>query len=155
MNYSKSMDMQEEVKLVEKELVDLIIAHLKVNRIAVETARQQAKDFLSLLPINDKKDLLSKLKGLSEKYEEAKEIYAVEVGKVYETERQQTLAQMRGFIQAGNMDAAIAAAKAMYAKQENQTPEQGASTASQQVPQPVVPQVPQQNGQLPEQKGEA
>lgn len=114
MNYSNYMDVQQEVKLVEKELVDLIIEHLKVNRIAVDVARQQAKDFLSLLPIQDQRDLLNKLKGLSERYEEAKEVYAEELGKINEALRQQTLNQMRQHIQTGNMDAAIAAAKAMY-----------------------------------------
>lgn len=115
MNYSNYMDLTQEVKQVEKELVELIIAHLKANQIAVDTARQQAKDFLALLPVKDQKDLLDKLKGLSEKYMEAKEIYAEELGKVEEAVRQQTLDQMRMHIQQGNIDTAIAVAKAMYA----------------------------------------
>lgn len=114
MNYSSYMDMQEEVKVVEKELVELIVEHLKSNRIAVDAARQQARDFLSLLPINDQMDLLNKLKGLGEKYEEAKEVYAEELGKMYEAKRQQALEQMRLHIQQGNLDSAIAAAKALY-----------------------------------------
>jgi len=115
------MDLTEEVKQVEKELVELIIAHLKANQIAVETARQQAKDFLALLPVKDQKDLLDKLQGLSEKYLEAKEVYAEELGKVNEIVRQQTLDQMRAFIQQGNIDAAIAAAKAMYPDKDTLT----------------------------------
>lgn len=119
MHYSKVMDVQEEVKAVEKELVELIIAHLKANSIAVETARQQAKDFLSFLPVNDQRDLLQKLKNLGEKYVEAKQVYAEELGKVNEVVRQQTLDQMRAHIQQGNMEAAIVAAKALYpSKQE-------------------------------------
>jgi len=114
MNYSNHMDLTEEVKLVEKELVDLIIAHLKSNSIAVEAARQQARDFLALLPVSDQRDLLNKLKGLGEKYVEAKTVYAEELGKVNEVERQRTLEEMRSHISAGNIDAAIAAAKAMY-----------------------------------------
>lgn len=118
MNYSKSMDVQEEVKRIEGELVTLIVQHLQANKIAVETARQQAQDFLSLLPVQDQKDLLTKLKTLGEKYEEAKAVYAEELGKVSEAARLQTLEQMRGFIQTGNIDAAIAAAKAMYPPKE-------------------------------------
>lgn len=133
------MDVQEEVKVIEKELVDLIIKHLKANRIAVETARQQAKDFLALLPIEDQRDLLKKLRGLSEKYEEAKEVYAVELGKVNEVARQQTLNQMRMHIQAGNIDAAIAAAKAMYPEKH---PTDGSEHPMQVLPpQPVMPVV--------------
>lgn len=114
MNYSKYMDLTQEVKQVEKELVELIVEHLKANQIAVETARQQARDFLSLLPVKDQKDLLDKLKNLGDKYVEAKEIYAEELGKVNEVVRQQTLEQMRSFIQQGNIDGAIAVAKQMY-----------------------------------------
>lgn len=115
MNYIYTyMDLTEEVKLVEKELVELIVEHLKANKIAAETARQQARDFLALLPVQDQKDLLAKLKTLGEKYEEAKEVYAAEIGKVSEAVRQQALDQMRSFIQQGNLDAAIAAAKAVY-----------------------------------------
>lgn len=108
------MDLLEEFKQVEKELVELIIAHLKANKLDVETARQQAKDFLSFLPVKDQQDLLNKLKGLSEKYMEAKEVYADELGKVEEAKRQQTLNLMRDYIHQGNLDSAIAAAKAIY-----------------------------------------
>ena len=137
------MDVQEEVKLVEKELVERIIAHLQANKIAAETARQQAKDFLSLLPVQDQKDLLAKLKSLGEKYEEAKAVYAEEVGKISEAARLQTLDQMRGFIQSGNIDAAIAAAKAMYPPKE-QKAEGSMKEAPVQLPvnqQPVRPAV--------------
>lgn len=120
------MDVGEEVKRIEKELVELIIAHLKSNQIAVETARQQAKDFLSLLPVADQRDLLNKLKNLSEKYMEAKQVYAEELGKVNETVRQQTLDQMRIYIQQGNIDAAIAAAKVLHPAKNQEQAEQSA-----------------------------
>ena len=107
------MDLQEEVKAVEKELLDLIIAHLKANKIEVEKARQLARDFLAVLPVKDQKDLLEKLRSLGEQYEEAKEIYAEELAKVSEGIREQTLNQMRDFIKQGNIDSAIATAKNM------------------------------------------
>lgn len=112
------MDLLTEVKQIEKELVELIIEHLKANKLDVEKARQQARDFLAVLPVKDQKDLLDKLKGLSEKYEEAQEIYAEEIGKIEETKRQQTLNQMRDFIQQGNIDNAIAVAKTAYPDSE-------------------------------------
>lgn len=107
------MDLQEEVKVIEKELLDLIIAHLKANKIEVEKARQLARDFLAVLPVKDQKDLLEKLKNLGDTYEEAKEVYATELAKVSEQVRQQTLNQMRDFIKQGNIDSAIATAKNM------------------------------------------
>ena len=116
--YTTYMDVQEEVKVVEKELVDRIVEHLKNNRIAADAARQQAQDFLALLPVQDQKDLLAKLKMLGEKYEEAKEVYALEIGKVSETARQQALDQMRMYIQQGNIDSAIATAKTLHPPKE-------------------------------------
>jgi len=113
MNYIIAMDLKEEVELVEKELVDLIVENLKANKIEVDVARQQARDFLEILPVKDRKDLLTKLKLLSEKYIEAKEVYAEEIGKVSEGIREQTLNKMRDFIRVGNIDAAISTAKSM------------------------------------------
>lgn len=107
------MDLVEEIKIIEKELLERIIAHLKANKIDVEKARQLAKDFLAVLPVKDQKDLLEKLRGLGEQYEEAKEVYAEELAKVSDAIREQTLNQMRDFIKQGNIDGAIATAKNM------------------------------------------
>lgn len=126
MNYSKTyMDLATELKNVEKELVELIVEHLKANKIAVDVARQQARDFLALLPVEGQRDLLNKLKNLGEKYEEAKEVYAEELGRVNEVVRQQVLEQMRTSIKEGNIDGAIAAAKSIYPPKVtvNSTPE--------------------------------
>lgn len=111
------MDLVEEVKSVEKELAQLIIDHLKANKIAVDVARQQARDFLAALPVKDQKDFLEKLKQLGQKYEEAKEVYAEELGKVNEAERLHVLDTMRTFIQQGDMDSAIQAAKTLHPKE--------------------------------------
>lgn len=107
------MDIAQEVEMVKKELVDIIITHLKENKIEVEKARQLAADFLAVLPIKDQQDLLIKLKNLGEKYEEAKEIYVDELKKASEEQRDQVLNQMRDAIKQGNMDKAIGIAKTM------------------------------------------
>lgn len=107
------MDLVEEVKIIEKELLDLIIEHLKANKIEVEKARQLARDFLSVLPVKDQKDMLTKLKNLGDQYEEAKEVYAEELSKISDQIREQTLTQMRDYIKQGNIDSAIATAKNM------------------------------------------
>ncbi len=111
------MDIQQEVQAVEKELVEMIILHLKENKLDVAKARQLAKDFLSILPVEDQKDLLNKLKQLGENYEEAKQIYADELAKVNDTAREQVLMEMRNFIHQGNLDGAIGVAKQYYAQQ--------------------------------------
>ncbi len=107
------MNIQEEVKQVEQQLVDLIVKHLEANKIEVERARKLAADFLEVLPINDKKDLLAKLQNLSETYEEAKEVYVSELAKINEENRQIALSQMRDHIKVGNIEQAISVAKQM------------------------------------------
>lgn len=107
------MDITQEVETVKKELVDLIIAHLRENKIEVEKARQLAADFLAVLPIRDQQDLLTKLKNLGEKYEEAEQIYVEELSKVESEKRDAALNQMRDAIKTGNIDGAIVVAKSM------------------------------------------
>ncbi len=105
------MDIQQEVEEVKRELVELIIKHLRENKLPAEKAKKLAADFLSILPIEDQEDLLEKLKNLGKDYEEAKEIYAEELRKTSEEQRDQTLSQMRDHIQNGNIDQAIEAAR--------------------------------------------
>lgn len=107
------MDFQDEVKSVEKELLSLIIDRVDTRRMAFEDAQKLAREFLSVLPFSDQKDLLFKLKQLGEKFEEANTVYAHELGKVSEREKDQALTQMRTHIQQGNIEQAIATAKSL------------------------------------------
>ncbi len=110
------MDIQEEVEEVKRELVELIIKHLRENKIPADKAKQLAKDFLNILPVNDQKDLLNKLKNLGDSYEEAKEIYVNELAKTSEEDKERALSQMRDHIKLGNINEAIEAAKALGSK---------------------------------------
>ena len=114
LQYNKhSMDIQEEVKNVEQQLVDLIVRHLEADKIEVERAQKLAADFLGVLPVSDQKDLLAKLQELSQNYEEAKEVYVSELSRINEQNRQIALTQMRDHIKIGNIEQAITVAKAM------------------------------------------
>ncbi len=104
-------DVQEDVKKVEKELGDLIIARLKENKIAIDMAQKMAADFLALLPVKDKQDLLTKMKELSNNYQEVREIYLKEITEVHEGEREDALLNMRAALAQGDIDKAIAVAK--------------------------------------------
>ncbi len=112
-SHHRCMNVQEELKKIKQELTDLIVLHLQENKIDPEAAQQQAADFLAILPINDQADLLQKLKALGDKYLESRQIYLEEITKFHELEREQALTQMRNAIKLGNIDHAIAVAKAM------------------------------------------
>lgn len=105
------MDIQQEVKTVEKELLELIINHLKKHTLDLETAQKLAKDFLALLPIQDQQDLLNKLKALGGHYDEAQQLYVDEMSRVSDEERNSVLNRMRDAIKQGNIDHAILVAR--------------------------------------------
>jgi hypothetical protein len=103
----EKMGIQQEVEDVKRELVGLIIKHLRENKIPVDKARKLAEDFLKVLPISDQHDLVDKLKILGENYQEAKELYVDELKRVSEEKRNKTLFQMRDYIKQGDIDKAI------------------------------------------------
>ncbi len=107
------MDIAQEVEEVKKELLELIIEHLKQNKIQAPQAQQLARDFLSVLPVKDQADLLAKLKNLGEKYKEAEEVYLGELEKASDNQRDQALNSMRDYVKQGNIDKAIEIAKSL------------------------------------------
>ena len=108
-----NVDIATEVEEVKKELLELIITHLKQNKIQAPQAQQLARDFIAVLPIKDQADLLAKLKSLGEKYKEAEEVYLGELEKASDEKRDQALTQMRDQIKQGNIEKAIETAKTL------------------------------------------
>ena len=111
------MDIKQEVTAVEKELVELIIEHLKENKINADEARQLARDFLAVLPVTSQEDLLAKLKALGQKYDEVQELYVEEYSKASDKKDDTALNQMRDHIKQGNIEHAIAVAKSLQTGQ--------------------------------------
>ncbi len=107
------MDVTLEIEEVKQELLDLILDHLKKNKIQTEQAQQQARDFLNALPIKDHADLLAKLKNLGHKYVESESVYLHELEKAEAEKRDEALSQIRDQIQKGNINSAISIAKAL------------------------------------------
>jgi hypothetical protein len=104
-------DISQLVTEVEKKLLDHIIENVEKQRLKPEEAQKLAQDFLALLPMRDKEDLLTKLHTLSEKYHEAQSVYVEYAREDEEAKRQALLHQMSHHIKAGDIEAAIAVAK--------------------------------------------
>jgi hypothetical protein len=102
---------QQELDAVEKELLELIVRHLEDNKMDVPTAQKLAKDFLAVLPVENRADLLEKLKALGENYDEAKQVYFQEISKDNEVKEQVALQNMSHAIRQGNIDHALTIAK--------------------------------------------
>lgn len=109
------------VEEVERDLVSHIYANLKKKEISTVEAQRLAQDFLKLLPFKDKQDLLEKLNALGNTYRTAQEVY-VKFGIPFEEqERQRKLDLMREHIKNGDIDRAVAIAKA-HTEQEESVP---------------------------------
>ena len=91
--------------------MDEIIANLGQNTLSVEEAQALAKEFFSLLPIEDKKDLIDKLHKLSKDHREASGVYLKYAHEYEESERQRKLQLMSQHIKNGEIENALAIAK--------------------------------------------
>ncbi len=99
-------------KQVEKDLLLEIMVHLKESKISMDEAQHLAKDFLSVLPIQDKQDLLQKMKQLGEKYEEAQSVFLKYAKPEEEDERNRKLEAIAAHLRVGDLQKALDAAKA-------------------------------------------
>src|SRR3989344_8944721 len=107
------MDVKQEVEIVKKELVEIIIESLKANKISVDEAKKLANDFLNVLPVTRYNDFLNKLKSLGEEHSEVKKIYVDELEKASKARDKEALNKMRDLIKLGKIEEAVSVANSM------------------------------------------
>src|SRR3989344_3545752 len=86
------------IEKVEKDLLDIIVKELENSKLEPEKAQQLAKDFLALLPINHKVELLQKLHKLSGTYPQAQSVFVKYAVPFEEEETHRKLASMANLI---------------------------------------------------------
>lgn len=96
---------------VERDLLFHIIFNLRRSKISLNEAQSLAKDFLALLPAEDKEQLLKKLEGLGQEYPEANEVYLKYATPHYESKNQHALDEMSEYIRQGDIEKAIEVGK--------------------------------------------
>jgi hypothetical protein len=96
---------------VEKDLLDEIVVHLKKNQLDAQKAQGMAQEFLSLLPPQDFPGMVSVLKGLSQKYDEARIVYIKYEGIQQKLNDISKVNMMAQHISEGNIEKAIDVAK--------------------------------------------
>ncbi len=111
MDDSQANDLNNVVKDVEKELLLEIVKNLDQSKITPEQAQLLAQEFLALLPIQDKKDLLDKLYKLSQTNLETKGVYLNYARSYDEEERHKKLELMSQHIKNGEIEHALSVAK--------------------------------------------
>jgi|GEM_PF-4117796 len=104
------------VESIERELLTEIMQAIQHNEMTPDDAQKLAQEFLRLLPVQDKQDLLAKLRNLGDKNKQAKFVYNSYAAELEEQKRQQTLDIMHQHLQNGNIDQALLVAKEAYAK---------------------------------------
>lgn len=109
--YMPDQSIQTLTEDIEKELLDEIINNLDTAAITVEEAQAVAKEFLSLLPLQDKKDLLEKLYKLSKDHSETADLYLKFAKPIEEDDRQKKITLMSEHIKKGQIEHALAVAK--------------------------------------------
>lgn len=96
---------------VEKDLLHHIIEGLKQKKIPLPEAQKLARDFLRVLPIKDKHDLLLKLKEVSQMHPEVFDVYFKLANEHEENVREKKLSLAAQHIQQGNIEQALQAVK--------------------------------------------
>jgi len=96
---------------IEKDLLSAIVENIKEEKMTPEQAEKTAKEFLALLPIEDKHDLLVKLGKFSAGHVEGKSLFIKYAAPIEEEERQKKLASMTEHLRNGQIESAIAVAK--------------------------------------------
>ena len=99
------------IEEVETDLLKEIIQSLEKNQITEAQASQFAREFLTLLPVNDKKELLDKLRNFSKSHVLAKGVFLKYAAPADEEERQRKLALMSEHIKNGEIEHALNVAK--------------------------------------------
>lgn len=103
--------LQDTVVDIEKDLLDEIVKRLDKEQITAEQAQNLAGEFLALLPINDQKDLLEKLRNLSQTDPMAQGIFLDYIKSSEEDETSQKLDLMSKHLHQGKIEEALAVAK--------------------------------------------
>jgi len=84
---------------------------MKEKKTTFGSAKYLAKDFLALLPAENKEDALNKLYSLTAIYPEAKVVFAKYIGQIEDEKTNNKLETMRIYMQQGNYEYALQIAR--------------------------------------------
>lgn len=108
---AKVTEFERFVSDVERDLLFQIIVHMKHREMTGEEAQKVAKEFLTLLPVVDKEDLLKKLGILSQAHKGAREVFLKYAAPSEEEQRLIKIQTMSEHIKNGDIEKAITVAK--------------------------------------------
>lgn len=96
---------------IERDLLFYIIVNLQEEKITMGEVKNLAKEFLQLLPVASKAELVEKLNMLGKSYKEARKVYAKYLDLYEEEKRERLLGMIRMYMQQGEFEKAVQVAK--------------------------------------------
>lgn len=99
--------LQQYILQIEESLLDQIIADLREGKMILGEAKYLAKDFLALLPVKSKEELLDKLYNLKQTYPQARKVFGNYFQRFEEEKTAQRLAILRRSMQQKDYEHAL------------------------------------------------
>lgn len=110
-NFAATPPLQDTVVDIEKTLIDEIFKRINQEKISLEQAQKLTEEFLALLPVNDQKELLEKLRELSQTNTDAQGVFLDYIKSSEAQETSTKLDHMSRHLHQGNIEEALAIAK--------------------------------------------
>lgn len=101
------MDLEEIKNIVETDYLKLLSQYLKTGKISLPEAKEVTKEFLSLLPFVDIKDLQAKLKSFTEKHPEFNQVYITFLKKEDLEKTAELVGKMKVLVKENKIDEAL------------------------------------------------
>lgn len=103
----------------ERDLLLRIILNLRHKEISLKRAKMLAREFLEILPIEQKEDFMKKMKELGKTYREVMDLYIKYAALYHEDRKQEVIAATQVFLRNGDIDNAISLIKEETYGREN------------------------------------
>jgi hypothetical protein len=110
-NFAATPPLQDTVVDIEKTLIDEIFKRIDQEKITVEHAQKLTDEFLALLPVEDQKELLEKLRTLSQTNSDAQGVFLDYIKSSEAQETSTKLDSMSKHLHQGNIEQALAIVK--------------------------------------------
>lgn len=104
-------ELEKYISDIKRDLLFHIISDIRESKLTLGEAKYLAKDFLALLPAQNKGEVLDKLYSLTGLYREAKYVFAKYIVTYEEEKTAKKLALIREYMQKGDYEQAVESTK--------------------------------------------
>jgi hypothetical protein len=110
-NHIDNKELEKYINDIKQDLLFHIITNLRAEKVTLGQAKYLSKDFLALLPVQDKEEILNKLYSLTSLYGEARAVFVKYIGPFEEEKTMKKLAVARKYMQNKEYEKALQSMK--------------------------------------------